>query len=639
MLTLLWILAACSPNVTIQPGVTPTPATPQVNVVTPTITAEPPRTLVVCLGSEPTSLYLYGAASMEMASVLEAIYDGPVDYYDYTFHPVLLEKLPSLADGDAVLKPLDVSTGNTVVDADGNLMTLVPGLRVRPAGCTKSDCAITYDGTTPLQMDQMVVTFKMKTGITWSDGMPLTAEDSVYSYVIAADPVTPVNRYGIERTASYRAVDEYTTEWVGLPGYLDNRYFTNFYPPLPRHVLAKYSNTELLTAEETTRTPLGWGPYVIEEWTAGDHITLRKNPNYYRAAEGLPKFDTLVFRFAGTNADAALNALTNGECDMVDQTALAQEPVADLIKAQANPKTRLVFSPGPVWEHLDFGIRPAAYDDGYDPAAGDRPDFFGDVRTRQAFAYCLDRQGAINALMGGQSAVPGSYLPSNHPLAAPDLAAYEFAPEKGAALLNAVGWLDDDNNPQTPRVAQGVAGVPDGTKFIIRYQTTTAPLRQLVSEKYAASLLQCGIEVQRTFSDAGELFGEGPAGSVFGRNFDVVHLSWETGQDNLCFLYQSWNIPAASNQWLGVNITGYSNPAYDQACQAARDLLPGEAGYQAAQFLPQQLFAQELPVIPLYLQVKAAAVRPDFCGFTYPPTNRSALWNIEVFDYGAGCGE
>jgi ABC-type oligopeptide transport system substrate-binding subunit len=49
--------------------------------------------------------------------------------------------------------------------------------------------------------------------------------------------------------------------------------------------LEKIKPADLLTAPEATQKPIGWGPYVISEWVKGDHITLQKNPKYFRAAE------------------------------------------------------------------------------------------------------------------------------------------------------------------------------------------------------------------------------------------------------------------------------------------------------------------------------------------------------------------
>ena len=67
--------------------------------------------------------------------MLAAIDDGPIDTISYDYQPVILQKLPSLADGDAQIVPVDVNAGAAIVDADGNLTALAAGTRVRPSSC------------------------------------------------------------------------------------------------------------------------------------------------------------------------------------------------------------------------------------------------------------------------------------------------------------------------------------------------------------------------------------------------------------------------------------------------------------------------------------------------------------------------
>ena len=78
---------------------------------------------------------------------------------------------------------------------------------------------------------------------------------------------------------------------------------------------------------------------------------------------------------------------------------------------------------------------------------------------------------------------------------------------------------------------------------------------------------------------------------------------------------------------------------FDTACNAAIQSLPGEESYTTNHLIAQQIFSEDLPMVPLYLRLKLAASRPDMCGFFVDPTNNSEMWNIEEFDYGAGCGE
>ena len=132
-------------------------------------------------------------------------------------------------------------------------------------------------------MDQMVVTFRMRPDLTWADGTPLTADDSVYAFELGANPEVMDNPYLLARTQIYEAADEKTLQWWGIPGFIDPAYFTNFWPPAPKHVWSEFPAGQLPTVDVAASSPLGWGPYMVEEWIAGDHITLTKNPYYFRA--------------------------------------------------------------------------------------------------------------------------------------------------------------------------------------------------------------------------------------------------------------------------------------------------------------------------------------------------------------------
>jgi peptide/nickel transport system substrate-binding protein len=635
---MLILLTACAQVATLQPLPSQVVPSPVLTVVTPTITPVPVRSLSICLGQEPSSLYIYAASSRAMWSVLEAVYDGPIDTAHYTPHPVILESLPNSADGSARLQLVEVKAGQEVVNASGNLAVLEAGLQVFPAGCESSACAIAWDGQSALQMDQQILRFRLKSGILWSDGAALGAADSVFSYQVANDPASPVNRWLLDRTASYSAADERTVEWVGVPGYLPARYESLFFIPLPQHSLGTLSAEAILASEEVNRQPLGWGPYVIEDWVTGDHITLHKNTRYFRTTEGLPAFDKLVFRFLGEQTDNNLNALVNGECDLVDLTTLADEEVARVLQMDYENTLQVYFTQGPEWEHLDFGIKPASYDDGYNVAT-DRPDFFSDVRVRQAVAACLDRQGFIasNNLFS-RTIIPTGMYPPDSPLYPSDLQAVPFDPVEGSRLLKEVGWMDADGDPATPRTAQGVNGVLDGTPFSLTYQTTDSSLRQKAAAWFTASLAQCGIQVNVETSTSAELFAAGPAGKIFGRQFDLVQFTWVGGSQTPCYLYETNQIPSASNLWIGANVSGFSNPEFDAACQSLRETRPEQVDLIKARSTEvNRLFAELLPVIPLYYPIKISASRLDLCGLQVDGSARSNIWNLETLNYGTTC--
>jgi peptide/nickel transport system substrate-binding protein len=443
------------------------------------------------------------------------------------------------------------------------------------------------------------------------------------------DPDTPnPSRYTGERTASYEAVDDLTNVWTGLPGYRDSTYFAIFdtFQPLPEHLWGDYTPLELVEAEESSRMPLGWGPYVIDEWVAGDHITLSKNELYWRADEGLPKFDTVIYRMVGENSNANIAAILAGECDIVDQTSHLDDQSELLLELQAAGQLNPTFVTGTVWEHADFGINPVE--------SYDRPDFFEDVRTRQAIAHCADRQAVVDTVMFGQSVVLDTYLPPEHPLFNADVASYEFDVEKGSALLEEVGWIDDDGNVETPRVAQGVEGVPDGTLLEFNFWTTSATQRQQATQVLQASMAECGIKANLEYWNATEYFADGPEGPIFGRHFDIGQFAWLSGVEPSCNLYLTSEWPSEESGWAGQNDPGYTNEEFDKVCNAAMQSLPGTPEYEQNHLEAQRIWAEELPVLPLYLRLKLAATRPDMKNFIMDPTNNSEFWNIEEFDYG-----
>jgi peptide/nickel transport system substrate-binding protein len=599
-----------------------------VELVTPTPAPEPEkeRRLVICTGQEPDTLFKPATMMVTSEQVLSAIYDGPIDSRSFGYQPVILDKLPSLADGDTVLQTVTVEAGSRVVDDAGEPVILEDGVTVRPAGCHSSDCAVVFDGI-PVEMEQMVVTFKLKEGILWSDGEPLTTHDSVYGFKLASDPDLPLSTYTADRTASYEASDSFTTVWTGLPGYSDSTYFDNFWHPFPEHAWADMTALELQEAEKSSRKPLGWGPFVIEEWIAGEHVTLRKNELYWRSAEGLPRFDRVIYRFVGENSNANIAALLAGECDIVDQTSHLDDQAELLLELQASGQVKAMFVTGTLWELVVFGINPV---EGYE-----RPDFFEDVRVRRAIAHCADRQAVVDTVMYGQSIVLDTYIPPLHPLFNPDVPHYEFDVAQGAALLEAVGWIDDDGNPETPRIAQDVEGVTDGTLLEFNYWTTNAAQRQQATQVLQASLAECGIKVNLEFWNPSQFLAAGADSPLFGRRFDAVQFGVPTGVEPPCEWLLGSEIASEDNAWTGVNISGWSDLAYDAACKTALQSLPGTLEHEQNHREAQRIFAEQLPLLPLYLRLKLGATRPDMQGFIIDPTEDSAFWNIEEFELDA----
>ena len=615
ILGILLFSAAC-----LVPTVPPTPTPSPIPSPTPSPTPKP-KILTVCMPEEPDSLYLYGTASTAAQHVWQAIYDGPVDGRNYAFQPVILTGLPSLTGGTAAIETVTVQAGDRVLAANGEVVPLAPGVTVEDAGGQR----VPFDGT-PILMQRMVVTFTLHPNLAWSDGAPLTADDSVYSFELAADPATPAgagqplmaaNKHNVERTAAYRALDARTVVWTGVPGFLDRAYWLNFWPPLPRHAWGGLSAADLLTADVSTRQPLGWGPFLLREWVPGDTITVVRNPLYFRVPEGLPRLDQVTFRFI-PDPNALAGELVAGRCDVV--THEGAEAVRATLSAQPEIAEHSTYDAR--WELLAFGISPA---NDYE-----RPDFFEDVRVRQAIALCIDRQAVANQVLGPAGRVLNGPLPPEHPLyAGTALTTWGYDPAAGQALLASAGWYDEDGDGL--REAHAIPGIADGTPFQVTYRTTGDPLRAQAAQLVQTYLAACGLQASVELLPSETLFAPGPEGVLFGRRFDLAQFSWRAQPDPLCDLFLSSHVPDVG-RWHLPNVAGFLDDDYDTACQAALASGPGSAAYAAGNTEAQRLFSERLPALPLFQRLKITLARRAVIGLAPDPTQDSELWNVEQLD-------
>jgi peptide/nickel transport system substrate-binding protein len=620
------LLTSCAPRVvtvtvTTPPETVVVTATPDPSSI-PTPTPPDPKELTICLIGEPDTLYLYGGSRIPATQhVMEAIYDGPVDYVDYFHQPVILQKVPSIADGDALTRTIRVRDGSRIVSADGSVVELTEGVRVRPAGCYADECAIEFDGE-PIWMERMEVTFTLREDVTWSDGEPVTADDSLFAFQMASDPVTPGSRYLAQRTARYRVLGDFEVQWVGMPGFVSPTYFLHFFAPLPRHQLEGQTPEELLVADETRRYPMGWGPFVIEEWEQGSHLTLSRNPHYFRADEGVPYLDRIVFSF-NSSAPEVVARLLSGECDVGTHDAGLELSMPLLVEAEQRGLLNVISTPNNGWEHIDFGINPAS--------DYRRSDVFENVLVRQAIVQCIDRQAIVDEITYGRSVVPDSYLPPGHPLYAGDyLVHWGYNPSAGRALLEEAGWLDE--NGDGVREAHRIPGIFAGTPFEVGLLVSSDnTASQHVARIVKANLADCGIRVNLETRPSWELFADGPEGPLFGRQFDMAETAWWFDVVPLCGHYLSNEIPD-QDQWYGDNITGYSNPDYDAVCQAALEALPGTPAYKEYHKQAQIIFSEELPAVPLFMWLRIAVARSHVLNFALDATSSSELWNIEALD-------
>ena len=430
------------------------------------------------MGEEPKSLYLYGAGDLAARTILEAVYDGPIDSLNYSYTPVILKSLPTLDNSGAILKQVTVKQGDKIFDDNGAAAPLVPGVKYRPAGCTDSSCVATYSGGT-VTMDQLQVTFVLKSGLLWSDGQPLTADDSVYSFELSSSPDTPAPA-GMTRailgTQAYEKLDDLTVRWTALPGNIDPSYSHRFWVPLPRHAWGKMSAAELLTADASTRTPLGWGPYIIQSWTAGTEITSEQKsklfPRRRRAA---------AFRYAALSSSSTpTGGWESRPCFRGNATWWIRRCSWTI----RSPRSRTC-NPRRICRRLHHRHRLGA--SGFQPQTGVREAARWIIRTsacarRLRFAW-TGRRWSIRRWAASPPSPTITFRRRIRSSTRTSPSIRSIRP-RARRCSTQIGWKDLDNDPSTPRTAQGVAGVANGTKLIVNSTMVFTELRQAAAAVY-----------------------------------------------------------------------------------------------------------------------------------------------------------
>ncbi len=582
-----------------------------------------PKDLIVCMAQEPDTLYPYGGTMLAASAVQVGIFETEVTTFSYDYQALGIEKLPSLADSDAVVNVVEANGGDTVLDAIGNPVVLEDGVEVTNADGE----SVIFDGT-PVMMEQLTADFTLQSRV-WSDGTPVTAADSVYSFNLNGDPDTPAGKFVFNRTASYEATSDLGIQWTGIPGYLDPTYFTNVWQPMPEHIWGAFSASELLEAEESSRMPVGDGAFHIVDWVAGDSIRLEPNPHFYRQAEGLPYLDSVTFKFI-PDTNQLVAQLLSGSCDIGTQDGLDASQSPFLIEAENSGLLVPYFQTGTVFEHIDFGID--SYGDFGDGVG--RPDWFEDARVRQAMTMCTDRQSMVDNILFGRSEVIHSYVPSVHPLYPDGLTEWPFDVDAGNALLEEAGFVDSDGD--------GFREHPEtGEAFAVTLGTTTGnEMRQQLTQIFKENMIACGIDIELYYIPASEWFADGPDGPLFGRRFDLGEFAWVSAVQPSCNLYLTSQITGPEEEgfggWGAAGDTGWSNEAFDNACNQALSSLPGTSGYEDGHKDAQRIFSEDVPVIPLFLRLIVAAARPNVIGFGVDPTGGTELQNLYQFDLDVG---
>jgi len=634
----IFLLTGCQSLGLLEPTATPNP---------PTATTVPPTELTICLGVEPESLYPYSATSQAAQDVLQAIYDGPIDMHGGEAVPVILERIPSITDGSVSIASVEVSAGNEVIDTRGYPITLRAGVEVFPAGCTRRACTLVWDGSAPLMMDQMAADYTLLEGMRWSDGQPLRAADSVFSFRLASDPATPLNKLYVDQTESYSALDVRTVHWVGKPGLLTDAMERYFWMPLPEHAWGEYTASELLETPEANRAPLGWGAYVLEEWVAGESIRLKKNPNYFRAAEGLPYFDSLIFRITNPKGDTNLanlkfdrepfeiyhldigdldaEILSSG-CDLTTTTADMRDQFGALnilLNYYQDPAIKVFHGTDAEDELVFFNLR-KTNDGKINPLL--------DVHVREVIYACIDKQKIVNAIAYNLVEIPPG-ITFSYSDSLWEKIHSEYDPDFAKETLDRLGWVKANPGKETKRTSSGIPGIPDGMELNFLYLVETEAQKIAIAQMVKDSLIECSIALNIHAVAPSKFWNPGSEDSIFQGQYDMAQFTWISPILNPCVLFNSSQIPKADNAYLGINFSGFSDSRMDELCDQIHSQSSSEGNARVLREM-EGIINANIPVFPLFRYNALMLARKDFCEFDVFPGSASELSQIENLHFG-----
>ena len=299
--------------------------------------------------------------------------------------------------------------------------------------------------------DTLTYTFHLRSGLTWSDGVPFTADDVVFSLNAifnpsASTPIAPVlNVGGKPITAEARDPSTVIVHFPAPSG-PGVRLLETLWV-LPKHKLEGALKDGTFAKAWGTDTPPSemafMGPFVIKEYVPNQRIILDRNPRYWRkAADGtqLPYVDRIVYEII-PDQDAELLRLQAGDIDLT-QSELRPDDYVPAKRAEDQGKLKVTeIGLSPMADAFWFNLKPEAWKN--DP----RFAFVRKKEFRQAISYAVDREKfAENVYLGAAVPIWGPVTPSNTQWFWPDLPRYPHDVNKAKDILKSIGLEDRNGN-------------------------------------------------------------------------------------------------------------------------------------------------------------------------------------------------
>ncbi len=454
-------------------------------------------------------------------------------------------------------------------------------------------------------------TFHLRPGLKWSDGQPLDARDVDFTWKLWTNPkFTPAGTVGLNLITSA----DVSSDNLSITFHLKNGFepFLSAWAdgleaPLPAHHYSSVAPDRLLSTPDNLNPSVTSGPFMMSESKPGDHYTVKKNPLYYRASEGLPYLDQVVFRIV-TNQNTILKDLQAGTID----SAWFLD-VTKTIAYQRLTNYKLTFNP----KSTNFE---AFYFNFNNPILGK------DIAVRQAMAMAVDHQALIDTARRGQATpLCTDHAAGLNPGYQANAPCPKFDPAAANALLDQDGWVTDATTGYRSKGNQTLD---------FEYSTTANNLWRADDELILQQNFKAiGIKLEIQNYPASTFFGPfltgghaSPATGAQAGKFDIGEFESSLTYDADDSSSFSCNqIPPA-----GFNITFYCNPALDKLFQQEQQTGDPAARQQVFNQI-HQIYLTEFPFITLYGPVDIAMHKLSV--HNYNPAPEGAAETINIWEW------
>lgn len=433
-------------------------------------------------------------------------------------------------------------------DADGNL---VPMLAAEVPSLANGGLA--QDGTW--------VIWKLKQGVKWHDGQPVTADDLVFNWEYAIDPATAAVTIGTYKDTVVEKIDSHTVRvrfakptpfwadaFVGVRGMI-----------IPKHLFQDYRGAKSRQAPANLK-PVGTGPYKFVDFKPGDMVRGVLNPDYHVANR--PYFDSIEMKGGGQAVSAARAVLQTGEFDFAWNLQVEDQI---LKKLEEGGKGGIHIAEG---GNIEFMLMNQC--DPWKEVDGERASLkaphpaFSDVAVREAMSLLVDRAAIEKHIYGRTARATANFL-NNPKRFASTNTKWAFDIAKANKVLDAAGWK------------RGKDGVREknGTKLKFVFQTSINAPRQKTQAIIKQACQKAGIDLELKSITASVFFSSDVANpDTYTKFFTDLEMYTTTmpQPDPAVFMeqYLSWQCAQKENKWQGRNITRWRNDNYDAAYRAAQ---------------------------------------------------------------------